>query len=199
MYSHPATRQDEWVLDHSDGPGTYCEVGAFDGVTHSNTLALEEAGWRGLLIEPNPQMAKMMRVNRSHQNNHFASIGINVDEGYFDFIIGGQYSGLREYMPDQWVAEHLKRKNPMVRVPCKTLHGTLLSEVDYLSLDTEGSEYAILHDWFEIHNHPSAFRLLTVEFRYDQELLRNFRTLLEPRGYVLDEIRGFDLCFIRQP
>ena len=31
----------------------YLEVGAFDGITHSNTLVLnEKLGWDGILVEP---------------------------------------------------------------------------------------------------------------------------------------------------
>jgi FkbM family methyltransferase len=38
--------------------GTYVEVGAFDGISFSNTSGLAEAGWRGLLIEPVPEYAR---------------------------------------------------------------------------------------------------------------------------------------------
>lgn len=34
--------------------GYYVEVGAFDGIVVSNTLALVQLGWSGLAIEPNP-------------------------------------------------------------------------------------------------------------------------------------------------
>ncbi len=35
--------------------GLCCEFGAWDGIYLSNTRALMEAGWRGLLIEPDPE------------------------------------------------------------------------------------------------------------------------------------------------
>lgn len=35
--------------------GAFVEVGAFDGYNWSNTWGLARAGWRGLLVEPNPE------------------------------------------------------------------------------------------------------------------------------------------------
>ena len=46
------TGQDQWVLENWPQPGTFLELGAYDGIEFSNTLALEERGWRGYLIEP---------------------------------------------------------------------------------------------------------------------------------------------------
>ena len=45
--------QDAWVLNLIGGrPGYFVEAGAHDGVTHSNTAALErDHGWRGLCVE----------------------------------------------------------------------------------------------------------------------------------------------------
>ena len=45
--------QDAWVLNLMGGrPGYFVEAGAHDGVTHSNTAALErDHGWRGLCVE----------------------------------------------------------------------------------------------------------------------------------------------------
>lgn len=35
-----------------DRIGFFVDIGAADGVTHSNTLHLIESGWKGILIEP---------------------------------------------------------------------------------------------------------------------------------------------------
>jgi len=41
--------------------GVFVEVGAFDGISWSNTSCLAEVGWRGLLIEPVPEFAEQCR------------------------------------------------------------------------------------------------------------------------------------------
>jgi len=53
-HSQPETEQDQWVLKTLRGKerGTFLEIGAYDGVLHSNTLCLErDFGWTGWLIE----------------------------------------------------------------------------------------------------------------------------------------------------
>lgn len=40
------------ILEHAGGPGILLDVGAFDGRTFSNSLALVERGWSGVLVEP---------------------------------------------------------------------------------------------------------------------------------------------------
>lgn len=42
--------------------GTFVEVGAYDGVSFSNTSCLAAAGWSGLLIEPVPEFAARCRA-----------------------------------------------------------------------------------------------------------------------------------------
>src|SRR6202008_2120463 len=45
--------------------GFFVEAGANDGVTYSNTLFFERfRGWRGLLVEPLPELAARCRKNR---------------------------------------------------------------------------------------------------------------------------------------
>lgn len=44
--------------------GCCLEVGAFDGLAGSATLAFERRGWRAILVEPVPQLAAAARANR---------------------------------------------------------------------------------------------------------------------------------------
>lgn len=45
-----------WQLFGGRTSGFYIEVGAWNGVTFSNTYFLEQMGWNGLLIEPLPDL-----------------------------------------------------------------------------------------------------------------------------------------------
>lgn len=43
------------ILDHfGSRTGRFLDVGAFDGVTFSNTYPLYRAGWKGVMVEPAP-------------------------------------------------------------------------------------------------------------------------------------------------
>lgn len=41
--------------------GSFCEVGAYNGVDYSNTRALMLAGWEGVCVEPAPDMCGYLR------------------------------------------------------------------------------------------------------------------------------------------
>lgn len=45
--------------------GTCVEVGANDGVTDSVTFFFEKLGWQCILVEPNPDLCKLIRANRT--------------------------------------------------------------------------------------------------------------------------------------
>jgi FkbM family methyltransferase len=65
--SHPALHELDVKLDaiiDRDG-GFFIEAGAHDGFTQSNTYWLERfRGWRGLLVEPMPELATEARLSR---------------------------------------------------------------------------------------------------------------------------------------
>ena len=62
--SHPALHEMDRKLDAVIGrdSGFFVEAGGHDGYTQSNTYYLERArGWRGVLVEPMPEMAAEAR------------------------------------------------------------------------------------------------------------------------------------------
>lgn len=201
-HSHPATRQDEWVvktLGEFRG-GYFVEVGAHDGVRHSNTLTLEEDfAWSGLLIEPDPSLFDHLTFNRPRCDLHCCAISDSFDD-HAAFIFGDAYGGLFHQMPADWLAEHRRRETKVGIVETAPLDHVLQvfdapEDIDYLSIDVEGAELMILKNYFA-EKRKRRFKLITVEFRYDQHLLEQFCDLLV--DYRLDEVRGFDACFIHK-
>lgn len=57
MNSNSQARQDLFALSMIEGPGTFLDIGCADPVMLSNTLLLEEHGWRGLCVDQNPDLA----------------------------------------------------------------------------------------------------------------------------------------------
>jgi len=190
MYSHPATKTDQWVLSKVLG-NTFVELGAYDGIYHNNTLLLENNGWRGLLIEALPGYAQRIKRQRPLAEIIVATIGRNNDNTQ-EFIIGGEYSGLVKSMPQKWVEEHVRRCSRKIGVRPQPLYN-FVHNCDYLSLDTEGNEFEIITDWLKAGGRCQA---LTIEFHYDRFLLDNLVEMLEHYNLKLDEIRGFDACFL---
>lgn len=210
-HSQPATAQDKWVVSQIGygSPGYFVEVGAHNGVRHSNTLTLEKHfGWTGLLIEANPELFRECLLNRPDSKCVEAAIGpTNAHNQNFAFAhgIGSPFSGLTRHMNREWLQNHEFHNSTIRPVTTHTLLSILKQynappTIDYLSLDVEGAEYAILESFFQ----PKTFRedrfhirYMTVEFLYDRLTLAKLERLLEPQ-YVLDEVRAFDACFIHR-
>lgn len=63
--SYSQAGQDRFVWELlGPGPGTFLDIGANDPVVKSNTWALEKAGWRGALVESDPECAGRLRDMR---------------------------------------------------------------------------------------------------------------------------------------
>lgn len=56
--------QDEWVHSIIGDKGFFVDVGAYDGVEHSNTYALEQLGWKGWCIDADPSAIEACQRNR---------------------------------------------------------------------------------------------------------------------------------------
>lgn len=126
MKPYSQAGQDEWVHSIIGDSGYFVDVGAHDGIVHSNTYALEQLGWDGVCVEPNPDAFEQLASNRSRFVSNFA---ISDHDGLvpFDGVCVGTGSG----------------------IPCRTLSALLEFAaappvIDYLSIDVEGHECAVL-------------------------------------------------------
>jgi FkbM family methyltransferase len=138
--------QDLWVLDKIGRLGYFVDVGAYDGSTISNTLALEEEGWDGLLVEADAGHEIALKRRKSAYTICAVSD--------LDTTVLFQSGGLTAKIADVGST-----------VVCKTLK-TIFAEfrvpprIDYLSLDIEGYEYQALIG-FPWDTHSA--KLVTVE------------------------------------
>ena len=200
--SHAQIQQDLWVLFETQKQhgGYFVEFGANDGVTISNTLALARYfGWRGLLIEPGAKEFAALQKSRPESACVFGVV--SAQEGDVDFVYTPE-SPLAATMPE-FVSSDLhgavRRRNMVVqRVPSHRLTALLAREkapqiIDFMSIDTEGSEYDILQDFdFSAYD----VRLIVVEHNHtDKEKMID--DLLIGRGYqrVWPEFSGHDAWY----
>lgn len=200
--------QDKIVDDYFHGKrgGVFVDIGAYDGVTFSNTLMLErDRGWRGICIEPLPDIYAQLRKNRrcicvqacmgnrEEPEVEFLAVQSNV---YWTRMLSGVLS---EYDPrhlvrvDVEIAQSGGSKS-VTRVPMRHLHGLLnehgISKVDYLSIDTEGSELLILRSTIlSAIGNPC----ITVENNYDDPAIDD---VLRSQGYRLHQTIEWDRFYV---
>lgn len=181
--------QDLWVLEDSKYlfGGYFVDFGATDGKTINNTYLLEKNfGWIGILSEPNPKYHKILRKNRPDSTIDHRLVFSRTGE-ILKFILHDDLSTIAGYGQDD--EHHEARKTGEI---CSVLSISLYDllekykaprVIDYLSIDTEGSEYDILEAFFHNPN-PYGFIIdrITVEHNYTAQR-EKIKNLLENFGY----------------
>lgn len=180
--------------------GYFVEFGATDGVELNNTFILEKKfGWTGILCEPGRVWHKDLARNR----NSFIDtrcVSSQSDE-FIDFAQApnAMLSTIVDFKESDLHAE--ARANSLVyQVKTVSLRDLLRTynapfEIDFLSIDTEGSEYSILRD-FDFGEY--SFNVICVEHNYTIARDKLFNLLVN-NGYrrVHMNLSKFDDWYIR--
>lgn len=193
--------QDLWVLYESQGTGVgfFVEFGATDGVTISNTFLLEKNyGWKGILAEPNPVWHPSLRKNRTSAIETRCVYSFTGARLKFLSADDPEYGGINDA---RGTAKKLRRKGDTIEVETISLNDLLEvhhapRQIDFLSLDTEGSEYEILKSFdFDRWN----VRLFTIELG-PAEKDGAIDRLMHENGYVrkFEKFSGGDAWYKRE-
>ena len=130
-----------WDFFEHASQGVFIEVGANHPVQENQTWFLEQQGWSGILIEPNPELFKLLCEQRPRSQVIQAAVGAQMGE--VDLLIGVNHlhSTLAPVLGDPLSAEK-------VRVPLRTLDSIIaksgIKKIDFLSIDVEGMELQVL-------------------------------------------------------
>src|SRR3990167_6152803 len=66
--------------------GSFIEIGAYDGVSWSNTVFLAKLGWRGVYVEPIKELAD--KCKEYHKDNNVWVVNcVNEDVGMIDVVL----------------------------------------------------------------------------------------------------------------
>ena len=176
--------------------GYFVEFGATNGVDLSNTWLLEkEFGWKGILAEPSKYWHEELSKNRTcNIENKAVWIKSNEKLTFLEATVR-ELSTIDDFRR----TDSHSRKGKTYEVETISLNDLLNkydapSLVDYLSIDTEGSELDILTK-FEFGKYK--FRVITVEHNFSSNRLR-IKQLLTSKGYqqVLESISSFDDWYV---
>ena len=180
--------------------GFFVEFGATDGVELSNTFILEKKfGWTGILCEP----ARVWHNGLANNRNCFIDtrcVWRQSDE-LIEFAQASNpvLSTIVDFKDSDIHAD--SRANSLVyQVKTVSLRDLLRTykapfEIDFLSIDTEGSEYSILQD-FDFSEY--RFNVICIEHNYTSTRDKVF-DLLVSNGYkrVYRELSKFDDWYVR--
>ena len=183
-------------LDFMSG-GFFVDFGAYDGITLSNSYMLEKHfGFKGILSEPNPKFAKMIPKYRKAVVEEKCVWSASGE--ILEFVDAGKISTIKDFA-DSDMHAHLRQSRLSFEVETITLtdmlqkHGAP-AKIDYLSIDTEGSEFEILnsHDFSKF-----SFKVITVEHAFTSQREKIYN-LLTKHGYArkFEELSMFDDWYV---
>jgi FkbM family methyltransferase len=124
--------------------GYFVEVGANEPHARSQTWHLEQAGWTGVLIEPQPELAGLLCANRTAKVFAVACSSPDNAGRMLPLHVAGPLSGLDRARMAPGAAPQA-----VIQVPVKTLDSILEDAgthpgFDFLSIDVEGHEIEVL-------------------------------------------------------
>lgn len=205
--SHSQLQQNLWALyeyqqkySSDSGNGFFVEFGATDGILRSNSYLMEKNyDWNGILCEPARRYTNSLRNNRDVLIENRCVISITGETVKFHEVDASELSGIADFQQvGGW--EHERSLFKEYDVKTITLNEMLLihnapKRINYMSIDTEGSEYEILRDFpfdqWEIET-------VSIEHNYSENE-KKLDTLLSKNGYirVLKDASCWDSWYVR--
>ncbi len=179
--------------------GFFAEVGTGNGEQLSNTFMLEKRfQWQGILFEPDRRFHESisrLRTAKLDQRPVYSC-----DDKVMEFLEvsnSGELSTLSEFRR----ADGRSRKGSRHEVRTTTLnsafkHHNAPRDIDYISIDTEGSELEVLQGLDLIYYNV---RFLTIEHNFEDGKKEAIQAYLAPFGFrtVLEAFSQMDIWLVR--
>lgn len=149
MYSQ--NNEEEIILsyfrNHDPQKCTFLDIGAYDGIDLSNTRALAERGWAGVVVEPHPEIAKALLSNYADFSRvsvmpyavatSCGRVVLQANDTY--------YSTIKNSEIDRWNGQFDFKPIEVGCVDFATLQDMVhCSHFDFISIDCEGMDYEVL-------------------------------------------------------
>ena len=130
--------------------GFFLDIGANDGVTLSNTYALQLQGWSGVLVEPseeafnrilaNPLVAKFnVAIGETDGHCTFHEMGNHLGKGDVSLL-----STIKKTETKRWPGTEFKERMTEVWTYNTLIKNSPFKYFDFISIDAEGVDFEIL-------------------------------------------------------
>ena len=187
----------DYFKDRDVADGLYMEMGAGEGLAHSNTKFFEDSeGFRGILVEPSPTAFETLVRFRNSGRNHLIHGAVGEEAGVCQLCVDGRENH-RSFVQGDLIAElestHLPATTDVVEVPRYPLTHIIASAkapyIDVFFLDVEGSELAVLKGWdWSIPIYVMVIEMF--DSATDPKTLQQYeeiREILRNQGYIFNK------------
>ena len=140
-------------LINNNTPGTYVDIGCWHPIKASNTYFFHLRKWKGICIDPNPELKSLFKKYRPSDN--FINVGIGNSNTTLEYYM------LKESSMNTFSFEFIKKHNlesnivKKINIPIFSLKDVLdknmdkNDRLDFFDVDAEGFDLEILktNDW----------------------------------------------------
>jgi len=184
--------------------GFYVDVGAYHPKHYSNTYLLYKKGWRGINIDPNPDMISLFRRARGRDVN--VQVGVSKIPSsltYYRFS-HSNWNTFSKEQSDMWQRKPSVRFLGEQQIQCIPLREVLQehlpqgAEIDLLNVDAEKMDLDVLesNDWEKYH--PEVVVVESPEFNPDIPSKNEIYSFLRKKSYRLYAFMGVSLIFLKK-
>jgi FkbM family methyltransferase len=206
FYEHSKSQigQDILVLDQLNfkEKGFFVEFGACNGIDLSNTYILEKKFlWRGILCEPAKKFKKSLTRNRKCNIDFNCVYEVSNKKILFSESNGNEEYSTLSYLQNSNTHKNLRKNIKSYLVTSISINDLLKKyncpkNFDYLSIDTEGSEYDIIKNLDFTKYRP---KIITIEHNYQKNKREQIQKFLFNNNYkrVFEDISSYDDWYIK--
>lgn len=184
MYQGQIPNFDNYI-SFIEEPGFFVEIGAYDGITHSNTYHLVQRGWKGFYVEPIQEYYNA--CIKTHEGNNQVNIYnflISDYDGFGKIFKAGEGSSADEDTINFMIEKNMTwatgaSDKAIEELPCLKL-STFLDktkcpiDIDLLVIDTESYEWKVIQSLdlnkynvrcivIELHENESGWQSLGIQ------------------------------------
>jgi len=184
---------------------TYLDIGANHPFALNNTALFYQSGSRGINIEPDPELFKLLQKHRKNDVN--LNMGIAHQKGFMDFYVMSSptmstFSSAEREMLEKETSINVKR---VIKTRTDTISNVLNgcthgSFPDFLSLDVEGLEEVIIQSIDCDHNFPKVICIETLTYTENNTEVKEQRMIdsLLDKGYLMFADTYINSIFVKQ-
>ena len=181
--------------------GFYVDVGANDPDDSSVTKYFYLAGWRGINIEPIPELVE--KLNHSRPEDANVGVAISDTPGELTFYKGVKASGLSTLSP-KIAASHRARgfEFTKIKIPVITLsavlaeHAKTKPEITFLNVDVEGFEKQVFSSVDFKRYHPRVIMAESTAPLTEVATHHLWESILIDNGYIFAMDDGLNRYYV---
>ena len=184
-----------FILDYfkDSPPGRFLDIGAYTGKELSNTWELAQRGWCGLCVEPSPDcFTSLMKNYEGNPRVTLLNACVGTNPGLIKFYnSGGAVATTNREHYERW-SQHQKdfREIYIPSIPFSSiLREWPNDKYDFLSIDTEGSDWDIL---VQIPLQALGVKMICIEYGSNFDAIGGY---LKTHGFRLIHQNGENVIY----